>query len=95
MGSQGEKCFFLGGGVHDLEVWGPLFYRKNKRIYFDHGTVGLDSLYGAPQEDINKIFKGNDIDFKSKVFLDHGHETNFFGERFGIREYLEEIRNKI
>ena len=56
---------------------------KNKRIYFDHGTVGLDSLYGAPQEDINKIFKGNDIDFKSEVFLDHGHETNFFGERFG------------
>ncbi len=56
---------------------------KNKRIYFDHGTVGLDSLYGAPQEDINKIFEGNDIDFKSKVFLDHGHETNFFGERFG------------
>tara|TARA_X000000368_G_scaffold418455_1_gene418173 strand:- start:11066 stop:11992 length:927 start_codon:yes stop_codon:yes gene_type:complete len=56
---------------------------NNKRIYFDHGTVGLDSLYGPPQEDINKIFEDNDIDFRSKVFLDHGHETNFFGARFG------------
>ena len=27
--------------------------------------------------------KDNDIDFKSKVFLGHGHETNFFGDRFG------------
>ena len=56
---------------------------NNRRIYFDHGTVGLDSLYGLPQEEINELFKKNNIDFQSNVFEGHDHETNFFGERFG------------
>ena len=56
---------------------------NEKRIYFDHGTVGLDSLYGNPQTEINELFKINGIEFQSKVFEGHDHGTNFFGERFG------------
>ena len=41
---------------------------NEKRIYFDHGTVGLDSLYGNPQTEINELFKINGIEFQSKVF---------------------------
>tara|TARA_B100001248_G_scaffold262498_1_gene258866 strand:- start:8568 stop:9473 length:906 start_codon:yes stop_codon:yes gene_type:complete len=56
---------------------------KNKKIYFDHGTVGLDSLYGYPQKEIDEILESGEIIFQTKSFPGHDHETNFFGERFG------------
>ena len=59
------------------------------KLYFDHGTVGLDSLYKNPQENINKILNDNDVKFKMKIHLDHDHEPKFFGERFkSILEYF-------
>ena len=55
---------------------------KNHRIYFDHGTVGLDYLYRNPQNDINKIFTENGMAFETKVFEGHDHDPNDFGKRF-------------
>ena len=55
---------------------------KDHRIYFDHGTVGLDYLYRNPQNDINQIFAKNSMTFESKVFEGHDHDPNDFGKRF-------------
>jgi enterochelin esterase-like enzyme len=55
---------------------------KDHRIYFDHGTVGLDYLYRNPQNDINQIFTENGMAFESKVFEGHDHDPNDFGKRF-------------
>ena len=55
---------------------------KSHRIYFDHGTVGLDYLYRNPQNDINKIFTENGMAFETKVFEGHDHDPNDFGKRF-------------
>ena len=54
----------------------------DQKFYFDHGTLGLDSLYGVPQKEIDKIFNDNQIKFQTKVFAGHEHESPFFGKRF-------------
>ena len=54
----------------------------DQKFYFDHGTLGLDSLYGVPQKEIDKIFNNNQIRFQTKVFPGHEHKSPFFGERF-------------
>ena len=54
----------------------------DQKFYFDHGTLGLDSLYGVPQKEIDKIFNNNQIRFQTKVFPGHEHESPFFGKRF-------------
>ena len=65
---------------------------SSQKIYFDHGTLGLDSLYEVPQNEINKILLKNNIDFAYKVYEDHNHFPQFFGQRFiDIVYYLLEI----
>ena len=55
---------------------------SSQKLYFDHGTVGLDSLYENPQNEINKILLGSEINFIYEVHPDHDHEPKFFGQRF-------------
>ena len=55
---------------------------SSQKLYFDHGTVGLDSLYENPQIEINKILLGSKINFIYEVHPNHDHEPKFFGQRF-------------
>ena len=55
---------------------------SSQKLYFDHGTVGLDSLYERPQNQINKILSGSEINFTYKIHPNHDHEPKFFGLRF-------------
>ena len=55
---------------------------SSQKLYFDHGTVGLDSLYENPQNEINKILLGSQINFIYEVHPNHDHEPKFFGKRF-------------
>lgn len=55
---------------------------SSQKIYFDHGTVGLDSLYENPQNKINEILEDSDINFIYEVYPNHDHEPKFFGQRF-------------
>ena len=55
---------------------------STQKLYFDHGTVGLDSLYENPQNEINKILLDSGINFTYEVYQDHDHDPKFFGQRF-------------
>ena len=55
---------------------------SSQKLYFDHGTVGLDSLYESPQNEINKILSGSEINFIYEIYPNHDHEPKFFGLRF-------------
>ena len=55
---------------------------SSQKLYFDHGTIGLDSLYENPQNEINKILLGSEINFIYEVHPNHDHEPKFFGQRF-------------
>ena len=55
---------------------------SSQKLYFAHGTVGLDSLYENPQIEINKILLGSKINFIYEVHPNHDHEPKFFGQRF-------------
>ena len=55
---------------------------SSQKLYFDHGTVGLDSLYENPQNEINKILLDSGISFTYEVYPNHDHEPKFFGQRF-------------
>ena len=52
------------------------------RIYFDHGSEGLDSFYPEPQKRVNEILDAKGISYKYEVFEGHAHDAKFFGERF-------------
>ena len=54
---------------------------SSQKLYFDHGTVGLDSLYENPQNEINKILLGSEINFIYKVYPNHDHEPRVFWQR--------------
>ena len=61
----------------------------DQKIYFDHGTIGLDSLYGTPQRRVNKILDSKSKDYKYLVFDGYDHYASEFGSRFdGVLEYL-------
>jgi len=61
----------------------------DQKIYFDHGTIGLDSLYGTPQRRVNKILDSKSKDYKYIVFDGYDHYASEFGSRFdGVLEYL-------
>ena len=61
----------------------------DQKIYFDHGTVGLDSLYSTPQRRVNKILDSKSKDYKYLVFDGYDHYASEFGSRFdGVLEYL-------
>ena len=54
---------------------------KDHKIYFDHGTRGLDYLYKDPQIDINKVFEEYNISYRSEVHKGHEHSPEDFGKR--------------
>ena len=61
----------------------------DQKIYFDHGTIGLDSLYSTPQGRVNKILDSKSKDYKYLVFDGYDHYASEFGSRFdGVLEYL-------
>ena len=61
----------------------------DQKIYFDHGTIGLDSLYSSPQRRVNKILDSKSKDYKYLVFDGYDHYASEFGSRFdGVLEYL-------
>ena len=55
-----------------LFLWWVII-NDDQKIYFDHGTVGLDSLYSTPQRRVNKI-----LDLKSKNYKYLVFDGNFF-----------------
>ena len=61
----------------------------NQKVYFDHGTVGLDSLYEVPQKKVDSIFEENTKEFKSLIFEGEDHDAPFFGGRIDyVLNYL-------
>ena len=61
----------------------------DQKIYFDHGTIGLDSLYSTPQRRVNKILDSKSKDYKYLVFDGYDHYAPEFGSRFdSVLEYL-------
>ncbi len=61
----------------------------DQKIYFDHGTIGLDSLYSTPQVRVNKILDSKSKDYKYLVFEGYDHYAPEFGSRFdSVLEYL-------
>lgn len=64
---------------------------KKRSLYMDHGTIGLDSLYGPLQEQVDLIIrkKGYDQSFVSKVFIGDDHSEPYWGKRFLM--WLEEL----
>ena len=65
---------------------------SGQKLYFDHGTEGLDALYKKPQREINELLEKENIDFKSLVFEGHEHSPSDFGKRFNIMlEFLLDI----
>ena len=61
----------------------------DQKIYFDHGTIGLDSLYNTPQIRVNKILDSKSKDYKYIVFDGYDHYAPEFGSRFdSVLEYL-------
>ena len=61
----------------------------DQKIYFDHGTIGLDSLYSTPQRRVNKILDSKSKDYKYLVFEGYDHYAPEFGSRFDrVLEYL-------
>ena len=61
----------------------------DQKIYFDHGTIGLDSLYSTPQGRVNKILDSKSKDYKYLVFEGYDHYAPEFGSRFdSVLRYL-------
>ena len=61
----------------------------DQKIYFDHGTVGLDSVYSTPQRRVNAILDSKSKDYKYLVFDGYDHYAPEFGSRFdSVLEYL-------
>ena len=61
----------------------------NQKVYFDHGTEGLDSLYEVPQKKVDSIFEENAKEFKSLIFEGEDHDAPFFGGRIDyVLNYL-------
>ena len=62
---------------------------KDTKIYFDHGSLGLDTYYPEPQKRVNEILDAKGIKYKYEVFKGHGHDAKYFGQRYGdILVYL-------
>lgn len=57
------------------------------RIYMDHGTTELDSLYGVHQALVDQLFKDRGYsasDLSSRVFVDTGHSEKDWAARVEI-----------
>ncbi len=58
------------------------------RLYFDHGTQGLDGLYGPHQQKVDALLAAKgyrpDIDWTSRVFAGAPHDESAWRERLAI-----------
>ena len=88
-----KKYEILGKYIKDLSSETPdvetyLYVKENistiqnHKVYFDRGTRGLDYLYKKPQEDVDKLFFDNNINFETQVYKGHDHDPVDFGKRF-------------
>ena len=85
----------------DNKAWAEAFvaYLNNnlpetntRRIYMDHGTVGIDSAYGQYQDAVDNLFKEKGWDeehFLSLVFEGHDHNETCWSQR--LHEPIEYI----
>jgi enterochelin esterase-like enzyme len=58
--------------------------RKTHRFYFDHGTIGLDMMYGPFQKEADAIFlkkKYGKQSYKSEVFVGADHSERAWQKR--------------
>jgi enterochelin esterase-like enzyme len=58
--------------------------RKKHRFYFDHGTIGLDAMYGPFQKEVDTIFlqkKYGPQSYKSEVFVGTDHSERAWQKR--------------
>ncbi len=83
------------GGYHDNEnpVPAAILHYMNKnipeakshKIYFDHGTTGLDSMYTIHQLNVNDAMRDasytDDKNLLSKVYDGHDHNETYWSER--------------
>ena len=71
---------------------------ETHKIYFDHGTETLDSLYPPYQSEVNRIMKGKGYSERSwitKVFEGDEHSELFWQKRFHIpATFLLSVNNK-
>jgi predicted alpha/beta superfamily hydrolase len=61
--------------------------QKDRKIYFDHGTVGFDSYYGPYQLKIDSLFIAagyTSSNFTSLIFQGADHNENAWQARFSI-----------
>ena len=90
-----RKLLLVFGGFHDNNNPVPsafLHYMKknipdaaNHKIYFDHGTTGLDSMYTVHQLNANDTMRDggyiDDQNLKTKVFVGHDHNETYWAQR--------------
>lgn len=83
------------GGFHDNNnpVPAAFLHYMNKnmpsandhKIYFDHGTIGLDSMYSIHQLNINDALRDagyvDNKSLKTAVFQDHDHKEIYWAQR--------------
>jgi predicted alpha/beta superfamily hydrolase len=74
---------------------------KDHKIYFDHGTKGLDAYYGPHQKNIDRVMKKHGYiqgkGFESRVFEGADHNEISWQERLAIpMEFLlSDLRQKL
>jgi|GEM_PF-981476 len=60
---------------------------EGRKIYFDHGTIGLDAYYGKYQSVVDSLFNAKgyfSANFSSQVFPGADHNENSWKARFNI-----------
>ncbi|MDV7398060.1 hypothetical protein RZS08_42050, partial [Arthrospira platensis SPKY1] len=61
---------------------------KDHRLYFDHGTVGLDGRYGRWQKKVDKLMQQNGyeqgVNLLSKVYKGHRHHEECWQARIDV-----------
>ena len=76
------------GGAYIEWLAGHLPPPKTHRIYFDHGTVFLDALYGPFQERVDRLMAAQGyqrgIDLESRVFPGATHNEQAWRDRLDI-----------
>lgn len=60
---------------------------QTHKLYFDHGTAGIDSLYGPHQAAIDRVLRAKGYSTRnlvSRVFDDEGHTEDAWARRLSI-----------
>ncbi|MDE1928294.1 MAG: hypothetical protein KGI36_14050, partial [Burkholderiales bacterium] len=57
-------------------------------LYFDHGTRGLDALYGPYQQQVDRLLEAKGyrrgIDWTTRVFPGAAHDESYWRARLAI-----------